>query len=46
MVGYISELAGGNLKTGLLVASAFPILLVLTLLLIKGAKATRPSESA
>ena len=46
MVGYISELAGGNLKTGLLVASAFPILLVLTLLLIKAAKATRPSESA
>lgn len=46
MVGCISELAGGNLKTGLLVASAFPILLVLTLLLIKGAKATRPAESA
>lgn len=46
MVGYISELADGNLKTGLLGASAFPILLVLTLLLIKGAKATRPSESA
>ena len=46
MVGYISELAGGNLKTGLLVASAFPILLVHTLLLIKGAKANRPSESA
>ncbi len=46
MVGYISELAGGNLKTGLLVASAFPILLVLTLLLIKGAKANRPAESA
>ncbi len=39
MVGCISELAGGNLKTGLLVASAFPILLVLTLLLIKGANA-------
>ena len=35
MVGYISELADGNLKTGLLVASAFPILLVLTLLIIK-----------
>ena len=46
MVGCISELAGGNLKTGLLIASAFPILLVLTLLLIKGAKATRPAESA
>ena len=44
MVGYISELAGGNLKTGHLVASAFPILLVLTLLLIKGAKATCPQN--
>jgi len=46
MVGYISEIAGGNLKTGLLIASAFPILLVLTLLLIKGVKANRPAESA
>ena len=39
MVGCISELADGNLKTGLLVASTFPILLILTLLLIKEAKA-------
>ena len=38
MVGCISELAGGNLKTGLLIASAFPIVLVVTLLLIKSAK--------
>lgn len=45
MVGCISELAGGNLKTGLLIASAFPILLVLTLLLIKGAKAGNTGES-
>ena len=45
MVGYISELAGGNLKTGLLVASAFPILLILALLLIKAAKATSSTES-
>ncbi len=45
MVGYISELAGGNLKTGLLIASAFPILLVLTLLLIKAVKATSSTES-
>lgn len=34
MVGYISELAGGDLKTGLLVAAAFPIVLVISLLLI------------
>lgn len=46
MVGYISELAGGNLKTGLLVASAFPILLILALLLIKAAKAASSTESA
>ena len=46
MVGCISELAGGNLKTGLLVASSFPILLVISLLLIKGARATSTTESA
>ncbi len=46
MVGCISELAGGNLKTGLLIASAFPILLILALLLIKAAKATSSTESA
>ncbi len=45
MVGCISELAGGNLKTGLLVASSFPILLVISLLLIKGARATSTTES-
>ncbi len=45
MVGCISELAGGNLKTGLLVASAFPILLVLTLLLIKEANAGSSGEA-
>ncbi len=46
MVGCISELAGGNLKTGLIVASSFPILLVISLLLIKGARATSTTESA
>ena len=35
MVGSISELAGGNLKTGLLVATVFPILLVVGLLILK-----------
>ena len=35
MVGSISELAGGNLKTGLLVATVFPVLLVVGLLILK-----------
>ena len=35
MVGSISEMAGGNLKTGLLAATFFPVLLVLTLLMLK-----------
>ncbi len=40
LVGTISEVAGGNLKTGLLVATAFPIILVIVLLIlnIKNAK--------
>lgn len=45
MVGYVSELAGGNLKTGLLVASAFPILLVICILLIKNAGQARVSQT-
>lgn len=35
LVGNISELAGGNLKTGLLVATVFPAVLVLGLLILK-----------
>ena len=35
MVGGISEMVGGNLKTGLLVATLFPIVLVLGLLILK-----------
>lgn len=35
MVGSLSELAGGNLKTGLLVATAFPVALVFGLLRLK-----------
>ncbi|HJA68363.1 MAG TPA: MFS transporter [Candidatus Mediterraneibacter cottocaccae] len=35
MVGSFSELAGGNLKTGLLVATIFPAVLVLGLLFLK-----------
>ncbi len=35
MVGSLSELAGGNLKTGLLAATFFPIVLVVGLLILK-----------
>ena len=35
MVGSLSEMAGGNLKTGLLAATIFPIVLVLGLLILK-----------
>lgn len=35
MVGSLAELAGGNLKTGLLVATVFPVVLVLGLLILQ-----------
>jgi len=35
MVGSISEAAGGDLKSGLLVATVFPVLLVISLLVLK-----------
>lgn len=35
MVGSLSEVAGGNLKTGLLVATVFPVVLALVLLVLK-----------
>lgn len=38
MVGSISEMAGGKLKTGLLVATVFPIILVCGLLFLKYAE--------
>ncbi len=38
MVGSISEMAGGNLKTGLLVATVFPIVLVVGLIVLNKAK--------
>ncbi len=43
MVGSLSEMAGGNLKTGLLAATIFPVILVCGLLIlkIKSGKATR-----
>ena len=34
MVGSISEMAGGNLKSGLLVATVFPIILVVGLIIL------------
>ncbi len=35
MVGGISEMAGGNLKTGLLAATVFPVILVISLIALK-----------
>lgn len=35
MVGSLSEMAGGDLKTGLLAATAFPVILVIGLLILK-----------
>ena len=35
MVGSLSEMAGGNLKTGLLVATIFPVILVFGLLILR-----------
>ncbi len=38
MVGTLSEMAGGNLKTGLLAATVFPCVLVFVLLILKQSK--------
>ena len=38
MVGSLSEMAGGNLKTGLLVATLFPIILVVGLIVLRSVK--------
>ncbi len=38
MVGSISEKAGGNLKTGLLIATIFPIILVVGLIILRSVK--------
>ncbi len=38
MVGTLSEMAGGNLKTGLLAATIFPFVLVLVLLILNKSK--------
>ncbi len=42
MVGALSEMAGGNLKSGLLVATVFPVVLVLVLLMLNQSKRTIP----
>ncbi len=38
MVGTLSEMAGGNLKTGLLVATIFPVILVFVLIIVNKKK--------
>ncbi|MCQ2742836.1 MAG: MFS transporter [Bacilli bacterium] len=38
MVGAISETAGDNLKIGLLIGTVFPVILVISLLILKGIK--------
>lgn len=38
MVGSLSEMAGGNLKTGLLVATLFPVILVVGLITLRRMK--------
>lgn len=38
LVGSLSELAGGNLKTGLLAATAFPVILVIGLAVLRSTK--------
>ncbi len=43
MVGRLSEMAGGNLKTGLLAATVFPAVLVVGLLVLRSVKAQKPA---
>jgi hypothetical protein len=38
MVGSLSEMAGGNLKTGLLAATLLPIILVVGLIILRSVK--------
>ncbi len=46
LVGGLSEMAGGNLKIGLLVATLFPIILVVGLIVLKGVKNQNGDEKA
>ena len=42
MVGRLSEMAGGDLKTGLLAATLFPVVLVAALIILRRAGKTNP----
>ena len=44
MVGNLSEMVGGNLKIGLLVATIFPVVLVFGLLILKKKVSKAPSR--
>ena len=44
MVGSLSEKVGGDLKTGLLVASIFPIVLVVSLMILRSTKKIKTRE--
>jgi len=46
MVGTLSEMAGGNLKTGLLAATIFPVILVVGLLILKKSVHTKTAEAS
>ena len=41
MVGSISEIAGGDLKTGLIFGTAFPVIMVATLIILSRKSAKR-----
>ena len=41
IVGSVSEMAGGNLKLGLLVATFFPIMLIIALMVLKSVKKSK-----
>lgn len=46
MVGSLSEMAGGNLKTGLLVATLFPIILVIGLIILRRSKKHQTTDKS
>lgn len=45
MVGSLSEKAGGDLKTGLLVATLFPVILVIGLIVLRSVKKHQIKEA-
>ena len=44
MVGSLSEMAGGNLKTGLLAATVFPVVLVVGLIVLRKSRAKKTNR--